>query len=960
SDFKLNEEFFSDLCSWEFDTSGYFRGRPLHRRRASFLNLVEKVRIAVERLEDFTGILPRTLPSGACGLIDALAVFLNVGPAGSNNNTYLFAGKVAKWVSDIRRRGCATPLTKYTYDIIILIGEVIMALSRWVAQNYRNDCHDINTLVDKVVKVLQDDALWVTTSGPSAMIQKLRKATRQRQLEELTALIYEIKARHTLATKREREQEQRLRLLERQLDPYTIAAATYHKQNKLPCDKGIRLRHLDNIKGWIKDVSSAHNVLLLSGEPNCGKSAIMVSIARYCQECEILGAMLFINRKISNTTNPDNYFPTIAVQMLRHIFSTYGGSDRSEAIQDRLHDALGRDTKLLTSRVTRQAPALFVDIIKEASKIDRSTPFVILVDGFDETDSKRLEETVGLFSGIFKDIAECPNAKIIICSGNGATPSLTSGNIERIYLRVEEPYEDALDYISHQLESMFSEYKLDPLKYPGNERLSKMAHQASHDIRKAFTLLREVRRNLEDYGTLRLDMLLDLLDDDIATAKFKFSQKESQKRRQIASSLYKIFDVPQEYRRLLGPGAQERAQVILDGCQELLDSSDTYHISTQEEGSITTAMYRLAEKTGRYPRRLVFDPTLLDLSQSKAVSSGAFGDIHKVPISGGVLCLKTSRPNAELIGRLTKMFTIEGIIWSRLSHPNVLPFNGILLVQSTISLVSPWAENGNIRDFLNRPHPVSPNRVLLCADTAAGIKYLHEKGMVHGDIKTVNMLVDRSGRACVADFGLSNVNDSRIAYWTSQSSIASKGGTPRYQAPELHRVEHEDVDISVSNGRTVHNTKQSDVYAWGGLCYEILTGNAPFYEYASELTVVLRIMEGRTPSRPVESSEAWQSYGLTPRLWGLMERCWEQEAANRPTMANLVSQLDHLRIEDTRPAPQWPPGTRFPRTQAKPSHNHVRSLDALCDILLDFEVEEPVIRPVSGMESLADYIATHL
>lgn len=72
--------------------------------------------------------------------------------------------------------------------------------------------------------------------------------------------------------------------------------------------------------------------------------------------------------------------------------------------------------------------------------------------------------------------------------------------------------------------------------------------------------------------------------------------------------------------------------------------------------------------------------------------------------------------------------------------------------------------------------------------------------------------MDHSGSACLADFGLSAITDAQILHWTSHSSAGSKGGSARWQAPELNDPERDEV---------VHNSMETDVYAWSCVCYEV-------------------------------------------------------------------------------------------------------------------------------------------
>jgi serine/threonine protein kinase len=117
-------------------------------------------------------------------------------------------------------------------------------------------------------------------------------------------------------------------------------------------------------------------------------------------------------------------------------------------------------------------------------------------------------------------------------------------------------------------------------------------------------------------------------------------------------------------------------------------------------------------------------------------------------------------------------------------------------------------------------------------DVAAGMLYLHNNGIVHGDLKGVrlflhrflriilvansqnNILVTKEGRACLADFGLSSVMDSQGPTTSSLSSTSQEGGTPRFQAPEL-------IDPHFQYPRSY----ASDVYAFAFVSYEVDTSS---------------------------------------------------------------------------------------------------------------------------------------
>ncbi|KAJ7895954.1 kinase-like domain-containing protein [Mycena olivaceomarginata] len=251
------------------------------------------------------------------------------------------------------------------------------------------------------------------------------------------------------------------------------------------------------------------------------------------------------------------------------------------------------------------------------------------------------------------------------------------------------------------------------------------------------------------------------------------------------------------------------------------------------------------------------------------VAGGGFGDIFKGLVGGQSVAVKSMRQFKDDDVRVSlKKLGREAVIWRQLSHPNLLPFFGLYVFDNRPSLISPWMDNGDLKNFLNNA-PSDINRIALITDVATGLEYLHSNNVVHGDLKTVNILVTPSGRACIADFGLASIVD-ELSLKMTFSSRSGRAGTVRYQAPEL-----------LANERSSHFG--SDVYAFACVCYEILTGRVPFYEIPNEMAVAIKVTNGARPSKP---QVIFPEY-----LWPLVDDCWRQKTDERPTMAVTLQRL---------------------------------------------------------------------
>ncbi|KIO15482.1 hypothetical protein M407DRAFT_211336, partial [Tulasnella calospora MUT 4182] len=96
-------------------------------------------------------------------------------------------------------------------------------------------------------------------------------------------------------------------------------------------------------------------------------------------------------------------------------------------------------------------------------------------------------------------------------------------------------------------------------------------------------------------------------------------------------------------------------------------------------------------------------------------------------------------------------------LWAELKHPNVVPFIGFHLGEDVAWLISTWASNGNVQDYLSKNEVDWPTRLRIVLDIASGLVYLHRMNppVCHGDIKPGNVLIGHDIRGMLADFGLS-------------------------------------------------------------------------------------------------------------------------------------------------------------------------------------------------------------
>ncbi|KAG9048233.1 hypothetical protein FS837_000432 [Tulasnella sp. UAMH 9824] len=215
----------------------------------------------------------------------------------------------------------------------------------------------------------------------------------------------------------------------------------------------------------------------------------------------------------------------------------------------------------------------------------------------------------------------------------------------------------------------------------------------------------------------------------------------------------------------------------------------------------------------------------------------------------------------------------EVFIWSRANHPNVHPFLGYRTVPQPM-LVSPWCQHGNLSDYLrDNPNLARADKLKLISQAAYGLQHLHslDPPICYGDIKSENVLINDRLEAVISDFGLGRVMTA-VGFDTGLTTSETPKGNFAYLAIELVA------------GDSSRESREADVYAFGGLVLAAMSGKPPFGGMRRP-KALLRILKGEQPT-PVEHPGLPRS----DALWSLMRRCWDPNPGARPTMKEVAQE----------------------------------------------------------------------
>merc|ERR1712156_187718 len=200
----------------------------------------------------------------------------------------------------------------------------------------------------------------------------------------------------------------------------------------------------------------------------------------------------------------------------------------------------------------------------------------------------------------------------------------------------------------------------------------------------------------------------------------------------------------------------------------------------------------------------------------KNIGMGSFGTVYRGYWHGpvAVKTLNVINPSPEQ----TQAFKNEVALLRKTRHVNVLLFMGCVSWKKILAIITQWCEGSSLYRHIhvNESKFELLNTIEIARQTSQGMDYLHAKNIIHRDLKSNNIFLhDDNFTVKIGDFGLATVK----ARWKDSQPVPQPTGSILWMAPEI---------IKIKTAREDPYSFQSDVYGFGIVLYELLSGILPY------------------------------------------------------------------------------------------------------------------------------------
>nr|UMO80375.1 Serine/threonine protein kinase [Pandoravirus aubagnensis] len=279
-----------------------------------------------------------------------------------------------------------------------------------------------------------------------------------------------------------------------------------------------------------------------------------------------------------------------------------------------------------------------------------------------------------------------------------------------------------------------------------------------------------------------------------------------------------------------------------------------------------------------------------DLSMGPLLGRGGHGEVHRATWRGTEVAVKTLG-TGTLARDAVQAFRDEVRVMTSLRHPNVVLFMAACTKPPQMCIVMEYMALGSLRDLLDNEFVTQIPfglKAKVAYQAAKGMHFLHSSGVVHRDLKSLNVLLDAKWNAKISDFGLTQ--------WSARAHTTDAVGTVHWSAPEVLSA---DFDA---------NLMLADVYSFGIVLWEVLTRQSPYVGLSQAAIAVGVIRDLLRPPLSADDDPGLYLDGGSLLMAdsvsdyvALTLACWHQDAQTRPDFLEIMTRLSRIgdNVRDT-------------------------------------------------------------
>jgi serine/threonine-protein kinase len=314
------------------------------------------------------------------------------------------------------------------------------------------------------------------------------------------------------------------------------------------------------------------------------------------------------------------------------------------------------------------------------------------------------------------------------------------------------------------------------------------------------------------------------------------------------------------------------------------------------------------------------DQRLTKYEIQERISEGGFGTVYRAydPVIKRVVAIKTcTTPDEEIRSRFLREAEIAG----NLDHPNIVKVFDLGFEGGLPFIVQEFLSGQDLDHLIARDRFLThPEKLLALLQIARGLEYAHSQGVVHRDVKPSNVRILDDGTAKLLDFGIATLQQENLNL--TQEGMAV--GTAAYLAPE--------------QVKGAAATPQTDIFSYGVLAYELLSGIRPFGGETIS-SVLFQIVNERPAPLSSHCPE------LRPLLTGLIHRCLRKDPGKRPPdFGHVLTTLERVR-EGERRNPVLLDILPREASEAAPHHRPIEQLESPGERLAEVRLEPVPAQP---------------